>query len=601
MNLNKFKFLYFLKENSYFLLFVFSTIFTYSLSNLFYLSTRSPDFERYSKYLDYFNGDVLYTDLEQGLIYYFIVHFFISLQFNKVVFEDLEFYFNFNNFDHLISIGIQTANHLLFFIGCLGLYYFFKELNFEPKYILLVMSFINIVPDSIKLKLSMKPEIMGFALLSWMLYFMEKYKKTNKNVFVCYSILIFTILATLKGSIFAMTSIVVIVMYFNLIKSIGIKKIISFVLFFIITATPIFFENYQINQRSIFERSDLLKEYDQENYDNRADIQFLYSFNLIEYLKNPVADSQAGSALGITSNEMFGDYFNLYWNLDYSLFKQDTKVFIKTSNKSYIDSFNDIIYINFIDNLNFIYLKLYLSFFISIIFISLLIYNFVKSLDKNKFLFLLPFVGILILLLNSFGIPENNFDPLVGDTLKPFYYSFLTIISFAYISIKYLHSNFKTTILVFVLLTILFMFIYGFPKENNTKLDYDLKEHNAKTIFCQFNKIYLKTALIENKDINCLNGSEKKCLDFYYLRNENLEEAQLPSIELRKNSEYIQVSNFLECESAVKNNFSLTNKHYEVNNIPFFNFSYFLLFLLIIVLDKLGIEIFRKKINLPNS
>jgi len=111
----------------------------------------------------------------------------------------------------------------------------------------------------------------------------------------------------------------------------------------------------------------------------------------------------------------------------------------------------------------------------------------------------------------------------------------------------------------------------------------------------------LKTALIENKDINCLNGSEKKCLDFYYLRNENLEDAQLPSVELRKNSEYIQVSNFLECESAVKNNFSLTNKYYEVNNVPFFNFSYFLLFLLIIVLDKLGIEIFRKKINLPDS
>lgn len=116
MNLNKFKFLYFLKENAYFLLFVLSTIFTYSFSNLFYLSTRSPDFERYSKYLDYFNGDEYYTDLEQGLIYYFIVHFFISLQFNKVVFEDLEFYFNFNNFDHLISLGVQTANHLLFLL-----------------------------------------------------------------------------------------------------------------------------------------------------------------------------------------------------------------------------------------------------------------------------------------------------------------------------------------------------------------------------------------------------------------------------------------------------------------------------------------------------
>ena len=37
-----------------------------------------------------------------------------------------------------------------------------------------------------------------------------------------------------------------------------------------------------------------------------------------------------------------------------------------------------------------------------------------------------------VLLFHSItGIPKNNFDPLVGDTFKPLYYSFVLIFSFA--------------------------------------------------------------------------------------------------------------------------------------------------------------------------
>ena len=58
------------------------------------------------------------------------------------------------NFDHIVSIAIQTSNHIIFFIGLLGLYFLFKEYGYNTKNILIVISFLNIIPDSIKLKLS---------------------------------------------------------------------------------------------------------------------------------------------------------------------------------------------------------------------------------------------------------------------------------------------------------------------------------------------------------------------------------------------------------------------------------------------------------------
>ena len=45
----------------------------------------------------------------------------------------------------------------------------------------------------------------------------------------------------------------------------------------------------------------------------------------------------------------------------------------------------------------------------------------------------MPFIGYLILLIHVItGFPENNFDPKIGDSLKPFYYSFFIIIAFSF-------------------------------------------------------------------------------------------------------------------------------------------------------------------------
>ena len=61
------------------LMFILFNIFSLLIMNLYYPSNRSPDLNRYSRYLEYFNKDIENTNLEQGLLYFFII--FICLNF----------------------------------------------------------------------------------------------------------------------------------------------------------------------------------------------------------------------------------------------------------------------------------------------------------------------------------------------------------------------------------------------------------------------------------------------------------------------------------------------------------------------------------------
>ena len=58
------------------LIFILFNIFSLMILNLYYPSNRSPDLNRYNKYLNYFNKNIENTDLEQGLLYFFIVFVF---------------------------------------------------------------------------------------------------------------------------------------------------------------------------------------------------------------------------------------------------------------------------------------------------------------------------------------------------------------------------------------------------------------------------------------------------------------------------------------------------------------------------------------------
>lgn len=552
----------FSNDNKYIILLISSTFISYSICNLFYLSTRSPDYERYSKYFSYFNGDIETTNLEQGLLYYFIAYcFVVSFLNGKLALPENSFYFNFDNFDHLTSLGIQTANHLIFFIGLIGLFYFFKELNYNPKIIWIVISILNLTPDAIKLKLTLKPEILGFSLLCWVFYFLEKYKNTKLKQYLYIAIFISAIISTLKASIFAMSFLVLIYLYLDIIKKLSFKELFLIGIVFLLVFVPLYFENYEANKRSIFSRNDLLTEYDQGNYDNKADLSFLLSFNLLNYFQNPLRDSQANSAFGITTSDMFGDYFNLYWNLDYSLFKQDVKHFLQASDSNKIDFENRVLFIKSNININFVYLKQYISFLLSVIFIIYLLTNFYLSKNIFKKLNLLPFIGIFVLLLNAFGLPENNFDPEVGDTLKPFYYSYLTLITLSYIFIELLKKRKKSTYMFIFTLLIMILFMLGFPKENNSKLDYDLIEHNKKTIFCELNSIYLNISLIEKEGINCLTREQLLCLDLNYIK-------EIPPVNFYFNNDVLTINNLNKCIDAVNKGYIFKDENYKFNKLP---------------------------------
>ena len=67
-----------LKLSLSWLTFILFNIFSLMIINLYYPSDRSPDLNRYSNYLEYFSKNSESTNLEQGLLYFFIVFIFLN-------------------------------------------------------------------------------------------------------------------------------------------------------------------------------------------------------------------------------------------------------------------------------------------------------------------------------------------------------------------------------------------------------------------------------------------------------------------------------------------------------------------------------------------
>ena len=90
-----------------------------------------------------------------------------------------------------------------------------------------------------------------------------------------------------------------------------------------------------------------------------------------------------------------------------------------------------------------VYLYDAISLLLSIFLFYFLIKNILKNRKYRKFL-LASFFGMSVLLFHSItGIPKNNFDPLVGDTFKPLYYSFVLIFSTTFLVAIKLSENIK--------------------------------------------------------------------------------------------------------------------------------------------------------------
>ena len=122
-----------------------------------------------------------------------------------------------------------------------------------------------------------------------------------------------------------------------------------------------------------------------------------------------------------------------------------------------------------------------------------------------------------VLLFHSIsGIPKNNFDPLVGDTFKPLYYSFVFLFSFVFFIAIILKEKFYRSLHI-AFYCFLIIFILGFPKNETFKSDINMAQKIQISNLCIIEKnIYLvdtEFANIEcNKDIKNNSDSQSKSL-----------------------------------------------------------------------------------------
>jgi len=529
--------------------FIFSNLYIFIFTNLFFNSTFGADYERYIYYLEYFFDETKNTGLDQGSLYFFLVSLAINLH------ND---YLNLSNLQSSLSFSIQLVNTLLLFFGSYFYYKYFKFIKFDEVKIILVLNIINFFPPLLALRITMKPEILVYALLPVLLLHIEQFKNTKQLSNLILGFLSLALIISTKGTFFGMIPIFLIFIYKDFIKELGVKAIVLLSLLFSIIATPVFIENYIKNENSILSRASY------EKYDNKASINILY--------KNPLGKSRQiggfsvdeNTLIGITLLDTFNDHFNFYWNKDVSMFNKHRKNIILASESEEVISFdfeNRFIFFNgpFKDKVPFLRSNIS-NLFTLLLFTFLFLFSYRDK--KNKVFYLSPFIGMAILYFNSLGIPENNFDPYTSDTFKVFYYSPLLMLSFFYCLFFLVNKRF------FVIFSIIFIFlnlyIVGFPKQDSNQYYSELEDLNSISVLCEINKLIIYD--IDNES-NCIDQEREICLTYV----ENAKSNDISSFMLNK----YKVNNVDRCEISKSYIFSINL----LKKAPYINLIYFLIVL----------------------
>ena len=488
-----------------FLILLFSIFWLKEINYLFYEINDSPDFNKYIIYFDHFFSNEI-TNKEHGLMYYYLHSFNYSF-----------FYSDLNNFNFFIHKSVLQINFYIFIFGIVGYYHLLKFFNFSLNVIFSTLIFLNFFPPSISMRLVYKPEILAFALLPWIIYLLEKYLKTKKLVYLLLSVPIVVSTLTIKGNVLVIVSLYIFFSYFKVLVNIPRKQffiisIISFISFFALS-----YENNLSNGKSILDiQSGSSIE---ESYNFKAPFSIIYKTDMYNLLTSPIKHDHANSFIGITLLETTGDYFDLYWDNDATdYFKERKEIFTFVQSNEIKGPEFDKSTSNFIiyqQRMTDVYLYQTIGIIISIFLFYFLIVNTVKNKKYRKFL-LAVFVGMAVLLFHSIsGVPKNNFDPSVGDTFKPLYYSFVFTLSFTILIAIQLSERYKR-VLYLGIYCLMIVFILGFPKNQEFSPSTNMVEKIQSSVFCSVEKrIYLDSQDIDL--INCGNNftNNETTNDFY--------------------------------------------------------------------------------------
>ena len=478
-----------IKKNKYFyflvIFYIFSLFYVKEMIFLFYNTSDSPDFMRYFTFLEFNYGVVSLPQSEQGFIFYDLHSYYFFIR---------NFYFTSESFFIYMSKSIQEMNFILFLTGSLGIYRLLKYFNYNKIQILTSIILINFLPISVAQRMVFKPEILAFAIIPWLFFALENYINTKKIKYLFISIPFFVSLVTQKGSIFAMVLFCILVFYFPRIffnlsrNNIKFFFLLLFIIFLglILTVT----ENNNLNNKGFLDLESGSQT--EEKYNNKGNVSLIYKFNPEKMFFYPYKHLHSDSASHITLLDSFGDYFDLYWENDSSnfyklrhdLFVFENSEFLKLP-KLNLEKKEIKIYIQD-ENQNY-FIRKTTSAIVATVFFSFFLILFQKADRNKKKYFVMPFVGYVILLIHVItGFPENNFDPEIGDTLKPLYYSFLIIIAFSFTISELVKNKLKSSFILFLLIPV-FLFVFGFPVDSEKITTSNIREINQYSDFCNIN------------------------------------------------------------------------------------------------------------------
>ena len=528
--------------------FLTSLILSHSIGEIFYNSIDGTDFYRYFRYIEYFMGEIETPTREQGLFYFWIISLFIKSSQNFYLPENWEF---------IYSTAIQLGNFVFYLVGILGLIYLLRSRKVPWEKIFLVLSVLNFFPPLFGGRLIMKPEILAFAFLPWIILAIDNYLEKQNYFSLIYASLLLSIIATSKGTVALITFVSLGILYFTKINLFKIKNIVIPGFVFLLSFYFLYSENVSVNTISFFTHEE------QSSYLFKASPSFLYTINFADLYTNPYRNTHANSLIGITLIDLFNDYFNRYWEHPRSIFVMDR--------------------VNLFDFLahprrNF-----------SVILSTLFVISSFWKINRFKIIYL---VGTIVLTCTSLGLFGLHFNPEKGDTLKTHYYFFLLAISFIFILLDLFKSkDFWKNYAKAVSLIAVFLFIFGFPKNYTENSQIAILEKIPTTISCNYIKPYFNT--IFSVDIQCLDKEMAIC--------GNLENYNLPKMHqdgyliFQPDKDYspknlidgsgspVTVNGFAECIHYVDGGFYPNNGFFEIDRTPKVNNSFIYLCILSII------------------
>ncbi len=492
-----------LEQNKNLLSKIFFYVCFYISSVTFYLTfsvIESPDFAKYYKYFEYYSGSITSVNLEQGHFYFFLNYLAIVLISNIYEFFTL---------NEIVNLAVQINNSLIFLFGCMGFKKYLLQ-KYDPSNIYLVLSIICFLPATFELRMTLKPEIIAFASLGWLFYYLNKLNdKKDLKSFFKFSI-IFSIILTSKISIAFLISIILIFEILLNKRKILRNFTYKHAILIIIITSSLLIENTTMNGKFI---NQVVHE---EKYNKTVDLNFFIKFSEKDFIDNPNKYFFYDSFIGITFFDSFNDFFGFYNNSEHSELNIDRKQFFKvvfrggqvlplnvkydkeevffTFSGLYDRGWNEA---NYIDET-----RMKISFFFSSIIYFLLVLFAIFKKDIRPIL-LSTFIGIVIVSSSALGFfGTKNFDPNTGDSFKTFYYGYLLIFSFALLfSEIFKHNILKKT--MSILLILLMLFFLGFPFKYSQAIEDRIVDKNTQLFSCEINYIPVNLLLNIKKEIEC--------------------------------------------------------------------------------------------------